>query len=59
VKVSSNGKPFLCETNTTVDTVRKLQRALAAKGYNPGNIDGVVDTQTLSIKRRTLYRAAS
>ncbi|MFT5449022.1 MAG: peptidoglycan hydrolase-like protein with peptidoglycan-binding domain [Gammaproteobacteria bacterium] len=49
----------MCETNTTVDTVRKLQRALAAKGYNPGNIDGVVDTQTLSIKRRTLYRAAS
>lgn len=38
---------ILCETNTTVGTVRKLQRALAAKGYNPGNIDGVVGSQTM------------
>ena len=38
---------ILCETNTTVGSVRKLQRALAAKGYNPGNIDGVVGSQTM------------
>lgn len=40
-------QPILCETNTTTDTIRKLQNALATKGYNPGPIDGVVGRQTM------------
>ena len=40
-------KAILCETNTTADIVRKLQNALATKGYNPGKIDGIVGKQTM------------
>jgi len=38
----------LCETNTTPDVISKLQSALAKAGYNPGPIDGVVGSETLS-----------
>ena len=40
-------QPILCETNTTADIVSRLQNALAAKGYNPGRIDGVIGHQTM------------
>ena len=39
-------RPILCETNMTGTTVRDIQRALAAKGHNPGPIDGVYGRQT-------------
>lgn len=41
-------RTILCETNTTADVVRDLQRALQAKGYNPGPIDGVVGRETMA-----------
>lgn len=42
---------ILCETNTTTDTVRKLQRALVSKGYDPGKIDGSAARQTASAQQ--------
>ena len=39
-------RSILCETNTTADAVRDIQRALLAKGFNPGPIDGVIGSQT-------------
>lgn len=50
VKVSDSileWRSILCETNTTGDVVRNLQRALLAAGYNPGPIDGVLGRETL------------
>ncbi len=40
-------RSILCETNTTGDVVRNLQRALLAAGYNPGPIDGVIGRETM------------
>ncbi len=40
-------RSILCETNTTGDVVRSLQRALLAAGHNPGPIDGVIGSETL------------
>lgn len=40
-------RSILCETNTTADAVRDIQRALLAKGFNPGPIDGVIGSQTM------------
>ncbi len=40
-------RSILCETNTTGDVVRNLQRALLAAGYNPGPIDGVIGQETM------------
>ena len=37
---------ILCETNMTGTTVRDLQRALKAKGFEPGPIDGIYGRQT-------------
>lgn len=37
---------ILCETNTTVDTVRQVQIALQRAGYTPGKIDGVIGGDT-------------
>lgn len=42
----------LCETNTTIDVVSKLQRALLAKEYNPGPIDGKYGAQTAAAVRK-------
>ena len=39
-------KSILCETNTTPGIVQDIQRALLAKGHNPGPIDGVVGAET-------------
>lgn len=44
-------RPILCETNTTVGIVSKLQQALRKAGYNPGNVDGVLGSNTLSAVR--------
>ena len=40
-------KQILCETNTTPNVVRDLQRALQSAGHNPGSIDGVLGGGTL------------
>ncbi len=40
-------RSILCETNTTGDVVRHLQRALLAANFNPGPIDGVVGQETM------------
>lgn len=39
-------KSILCETNTTPGIVQDIQRALLAKGFNPGPIDGIIGRET-------------
>ncbi|MBT8401820.1 MAG: peptidoglycan-binding protein [Rhodothermia bacterium] len=39
--------PVLCEQNVTRSTVMDLQRALKAKGYNPGTVDGALGQGTM------------
>lgn len=49
VKVSDaemEWREILCETNTTQDVVRRLQKALEEKGYDPVWIDGVYGAKT-------------
>ncbi len=41
-------RPILCETNTTAGVVSRIQSALKQKGYNPGNIDGVLGAETMA-----------
>lgn len=41
-------RPILCETNTTKDVVSKIQRALANRGYDPGPVDGVLGSKTMT-----------
>ncbi len=41
-------RTILCETNTTPDIIRNLQRALLAAGHNPGAIDGVIGSDTMA-----------
>ena len=41
-------RPILCETNTSPDVVRKLQKALRNAGYNPGAIDGQIGKDTMA-----------
>ncbi len=41
-------RSILCETNTNGDVVRRLQRALKAKNYDPGLIDGILGRETLA-----------
>ncbi len=41
-------RSILCETNTTGDVIRNLQRALLAAGHNPGLIDGILGSDTLA-----------
>lgn len=43
---TSEWKSILCETNTTAGVVQDIQRALLAKGFNPGKIDGVIGAET-------------
>jgi hypothetical protein len=40
-------RSILCETNATPAKLRHIQRALAAAGFDPGPIDGVVHKQTM------------
>ena len=39
-------KSILCQTNTTPGIVQDIQRALLAKGFDPGPIDGVIGVKT-------------
>lgn len=51
VKVSNermSWQPILCETNVNAEVVAKIQRALDGKGFSPGDIDGVLGSETLS-----------
>lgn len=41
----------LCETNVTNDIIRDLQQALADEGFDPGAIDGVLGSATLTAVR--------
>lgn len=41
-------RSILCETNTTPGVVKRIQAALKQKGYNPGQIDGVIGHETLA-----------
>ncbi|MDP3859105.1 MAG: peptidoglycan-binding domain-containing protein [Stagnimonas sp.] len=43
---TASWKSILCETNTTPGIVADIQRALLAKGFNPGKIDGVLGRDT-------------
>lgn len=49
---STEWRSILCETNTTADVIRRLQVALKQAGYNPGAIDGVYGSDTLSAVNR-------
>ncbi len=40
-------REILCETNMTRNKIAAIQRALKAKGYNPGPIDGVIGWETM------------
>jgi peptidoglycan hydrolase-like protein with peptidoglycan-binding domain len=41
-------RPILCETNITPEIVMSIQQALREKGHNPGPIDGVIGSQTMT-----------
>jgi len=41
-------REILCDTNMTTGKITQIQRALKAKGFNPGPIDGNVGTDTMS-----------
>ena len=50
VKVSEGQmewREILCDTNMTRGKVTQIQKALAAKGHNPGPIDGVIGWETM------------
>ena len=51
VKVSSermSWQSILCETNVNESVIANLQQALSSKGFDPGDIDGVLGSATLS-----------
>ena len=55
VKVSSerlSWQPILCETNVNQDIIARLQQALKSKGFDPGDVDGVLGSSTLSAVER-------
>ncbi len=41
-------REILCETNMTHGKISQIQRELQKAGYNPGPIDGVIGSQTMS-----------
>jgi len=41
-------RSILCKTNMTTSTISDIQRALLGKDYNPGPIDGVIGSETMS-----------
>ena len=45
-------RSILCETNTTPDVIRNIQRALRREGFNPGPIDGRYGSQTQAAVER-------
>lgn len=40
-------RAVLCETNATPSKIMEIQRALAAAGYNPGPVNGILRAQTM------------
>jgi len=44
---STEWRSILCETNATAAKLKDIQRALAAAGFDPGPIDGVIRAQTM------------
>lgn len=49
-------RQVLCGTNSTPEKLSSIESALSTAGYNPGNVDGVVDGTTLTAIRE--YQAA-
>lgn len=45
-------REVICGKNTSTQKVMEVQRALAAKGYNPGPIDGQLGRQTVSAMQK-------
>lgn len=45
-------REVICGRNTSQQKVMEVQRALAAKGYNPGPIDGQLGRQTVSAMQK-------
>jgi Putative peptidoglycan binding domain len=41
-------RQILCATNSTPSKLQEIEAALSAAGQNPGNVDGVVDSNTLT-----------
>ena len=41
-------RQILCATNSTPTKLQEIESALSAAGHNPGNVDGVVDNNTLN-----------
>jgi len=44
-------RSILCQTNMTRDRIAQIQRALKAKGFDPGPIDGVIGSKTMAAVR--------
>lgn len=49
-------RQILCGTNSTPEKLSSIESALSTAGFNPGNVDGVVDSNTLNAIRE--YQAA-
>ena len=45
-------REVICGKNTSKEKIMEVQRALAAKGYNPGPIDGQLGKQTVSAMQK-------
>ena len=45
-------RSVLCETNMSANMIQDVQRALSKSGYNPGPIDGVLGSQTMTAIER-------
>lgn len=45
-------RSILCETNMDVATITDIQQALLNRGYNPGEIDGVIGVDTMGAVNR-------
>lgn len=56
VKKATDGqmewRAILCETNTTVEIIKKLQGALRSAGYEPGPMDGSLGWQTMAAVKK-------
>ena len=44
-------RSILCQTNMTRDRIAQIQRALKARGFDPGPIDGVIGPETMAAVR--------
>jgi hypothetical protein len=41
-------RSILCDTNLTTGRIAQIQRALQARGFNPGRLDGVIGSDTMA-----------